>query len=145
MTFIIGDLKDKNKMKDTTGNDKDIKKLFNSILGVDVTIKDNMDKSEEIIFKSYVSKLDESNIMENKLMEEGGIDCHKLTDPLWYVIENSFRMLYGQDSTEIILWYIYDRFNPDGSIVPLEDKDGKTFIIKDPNDLWSFIKYKSPK
>ena len=30
-------------MKDTTGNDKDIKKLFNSILGVDVTIKDNID------------------------------------------------------------------------------------------------------
>ena len=83
--------------------------------------------------------------MEHKVMEEGGIDCHRLTDPLWSVIENTLRMIYGPESTEIILWYVYDRFNPDGSIIPLEDPKGKTFIIKDPNDLWSFIKYKSPK
>tara|TARA_R110000822_G_scaffold142006_6_gene279963 strand:+ start:2024 stop:2422 length:399 start_codon:yes stop_codon:yes gene_type:complete len=132
-------------MKNTTGNDSEIKKLFNTILGVDVTIKDNIDKSEELIFKSYIGKLDEANIMENKLIEVGGLNCEKLTDPLWFVIENSFRMIYGPESTEVILWYIYDRVDTDGSIIPLEDPNGKTFIIKDPNDLWSFIKYKSPK
>jgi|TARA_R110000803_G_scaffold115646_2_gene184161 hypothetical protein len=132
-------------MEDTTGSDKDIKNLFNIILGVEVNIKDNFDKSEELIFKSHIDKLDKANIMECKLMEDGGIDCHNLTSPLWYIIESTFRMLYGPESTDIILWYIYDRFNPDGSIVPLEDPNGKTFIIKNTEDLWSFIKYKSPK
>ena len=40
------------------------------------------------------------------------------------------------------MWYIYERFNPDGEITPLETEDGKQFLLKNVNDLWSYIKYK---
>jgi len=126
-------------------NNPELKKLFKLILGTDVNIKDNIDASEEIIFKNFIDNLDAANKRENKLMEEGGLDCSKLTDPLWHIIENCFRMLYGTEATDMILWYIYDRFNPDGSIVPLEGPNEKIFILKDSNDLWSYIKYKSNK
>ena len=53
-------------------------------------------------------------------IEDGGIDAHKLTDPLWSVIENYMILLYGPESTRIILWYIYERIGPDGEIIPLE-------------------------
>jgi hypothetical protein len=130
-------------MKDLSGHSKDLKKLFNLILGVDVDIKDNINQSEEIIFKNFIDKLEESYKMENEVFETSGINLEKITDGLWFVIENTLKMLYGEVAGEMIIWYIYDRFNPDGSIVPLEEENGKVFLLKDSNDLWSYIKYKS--
>jgi hypothetical protein len=124
---------------------KDIKKLFKSILGTEVNIKDNIDESEETIFKVFIEKLEKSYKIENKVFEESGIDLTKVTDGLWFVLENTLKMTYGQDAGDIIIWYIYDRFNPDGSIVPLEGPNEKQFILKNSNDLWSYIKYKSNK
>jgi hypothetical protein len=127
-----------------TGNE-DLKKLFNIILGTNVNIKDNIDESEELVFHSFIKKLENSYKIENEVFESGGIDLTKVTDGLWFVVENTLKMLYGEEAVEIIIWYIYDRFNPDGSIVPLEGPGDKQFILKDSNDLWNYIKYKSPK
>ena len=82
--------------------------------------------------------------LENQLAEFGGIDAHKLTDPLWLVIETYMNMIYGSEATKVILWYIYDRIGPDGNVVPLEGQNGKQFILKNTDDLWGYIKYKSP-
>ena len=130
-------------MEDLTGNNKDLKKLFNLILGVDIDIKDNIEHSEELVFKSFIDKLENSYKIENEVFESSGIDLTKVTEGLWFVLENTLKMLYGEVAGDIIIWYLYDRFNPDGSIVPLEDSSGKQFILKDSNDLWSYIKFKS--
>lgn len=122
-----------------------LKKLFNIVLGTNINVKDNIDETEELVFKSFIKKLENSYKIENEVFEAGGIDLTKVTDGLWFVVENTFKMLYGEEACEIIIWYIYDRFNPDGSIVPLEGPSGKEFILKDSNDLLSFIKYKSNK
>lgn len=131
-----------NEEFDSTHN---IKNLFNEILGSEVTIKDNIDATEEGVFLIFIKKLEEAYEMENKLFEVGGIELGKVTDLLWYVLENSFKFLYGEEATDLIMWYIFDRFNPDGTIVPLEDEEGKQYILKDPKDLWSYIKYTFPE
>jgi hypothetical protein len=130
-------------MEDLSGHNKDLKKLFNLILGVDVNIKDNIDQSEELIFKKFIDKLEASYNIENKVFETSGIDLTKVTDGLWFVVENTLKMLYGEVAGGMIVWYIYDRFDADGSIVPLEDANGKQFLLKNSDDLWSYIKYKS--
>tara|TARA_B100000768_G_scaffold41023_1_gene39850 strand:+ start:516 stop:917 length:402 start_codon:yes stop_codon:yes gene_type:complete len=130
-------------MEEVNGAD-DLKKLFEVILGTKVKIKDNINQAEENVFGLMINKLITADVMEHKLMEDGGIDAHKLTDPLWSVIENYMILLYGPESTRIILWYIYERIGPDGEITPLETSSGKTFLLKTTDDLWSYIKYKQP-
>lgn len=130
-------------MEDLTGYSKDLKKLFNLILGVEIDIKDNIEQSEELVFKKFIDKLETSYHIENKLYGDSGIDLTKVTEGLWFVIENTLKMLYGESAGDIIIWYLYDRFNPDGSVVPLEDANGKQFILKNSDDLWSYIKFKS--
>ena len=76
-------------MEDLSGHNKDLKKLFNLILGVDVNIKDNIDQSEELIFKKFIDKLEASYNIENKVFETSGIDLTKVTDGLWFVVENT--------------------------------------------------------
>tara|TARA_B110000483_G_C17908433_1_gene432141 strand:+ start:121 stop:531 length:411 start_codon:yes stop_codon:yes gene_type:complete len=123
----------------------DMQTLFTNILGSEVTIKDNIDSVEEKIFITFIKKIEDSQLVENKLFEEGGVELSRVTDPLWFVIENSFKFIYGEKATDLILWYVYDRFSPDGEIIELEDEGGKTYILKTPKDLWSYIQYQFPQ
>lgn len=131
-------------MEDFEGK-KEIINLFNSILGSKVSIKDNMDKTEESIFVHFVNELDKAQTAEHKLFENSKIELNHYTDPLWNVIENLLKLLYGEDQAELIQWYIYDRFNADGSIVPIEDESGKKYIFTNPEDLWSYMNYRYSK
>ena len=131
-------------MEDFEGK-KEIINLFNSILGSKVSIKDNIDKTEESIFVHFVNELDKAQTAEHKLFENSKIEINHYTDPLWNVIENILKLLYGEEQAELIQWYIYDRFNADGSIVPIEDESGKKYIFTNPEDLWSYINYRYSK
>ena len=50
-----------------------LKGLFESILGANVKIKDNIDTTEELIFNKTIQKLEDSHILENNLIEDYGI------------------------------------------------------------------------
>jgi len=131
-------------MEDFEGK-KEIINLFNSILGSKVSIKDNIDKTEENIFAHFVNELEKASKLEHKLFEDSKIEISYYTDPLWDVIESILKLLYGQEQADLIQFYIYDRFNADGSIVPLEDENGKKYIFTNPKDLWSYINYRYSK
>lgn len=131
-------------MEDFEGK-KEIIDLFDKILGSKVSIKDNIDKTEETLFVHFVNKLDETHIDEEKLYESSGIEIGRYTNPLWDVIENILKLLYGEESANLIQWYILDRFNPDGTIVPIEDENGKQYKFNTPEDLWSYINYRYKK
>ena len=129
-------------MKDKIDGEEELNELFKSILGTNVKIKDNIKVTEQLLFVNTIQKLENSHKLEESLFGDYGISISQITDPLWEVIGNDFNYVYGEKAQETIMWYIYDRFNPDGSIVPLEDESGKIFTLKDANDLWSYIKYK---
>ena len=53
--------------------------------------------------------------------------------------KNSFILLsFGKEVYELLSFYFYDRFNPDGSENGL-DIDGKEVFIKNAEELWSLI------
>lgn len=131
-------------MEDFEGK-KEITDLFNKILGSKVSIKDNLDATEETLFTYFVNELVDAQTSEHRLFDESKIELNKYTDPLWNVIENILKLLYGPESTEMVMWYINDRFNPDGTIVPIEDENGKKYIFTNASDLWNYINYRYSK
>ena len=72
---------------------KDMKALFKKILGSEVTIKDNLDATEETVFDVFIKKLDESRSKEDIIFDEGGLDLKSVTDPLWLVVESMMKMI----------------------------------------------------
>lgn len=130
-------------MKDSIDGEDEIKGLFRSILGTSVKVKDNIGVTEELLFINTIKKLESSHLFEEQLFGDFGISLTQITDPLWEVIENDFSYVYGDNARETIMWYIHNRFNPDGSLIDLEDEDGKIYKLKTPEDLWSYIKYKT--
>ena len=55
-------------------------------------------------------------------------------------MENSFRFLYGEEATELIMWYVFNRIDENGEIEHLQDEDGKEYILDTPQKLWKQIK-----
>lgn len=118
-----------------------ITNLFTEILGVEPNIKDNIEGDEEMVFNIIIRHLENSKYDEDKIFEYARVDLTQITDPLWAVLEAQFQLLYGEDGAETIFWYLFDRVDKDGVINPLVGKDGKKYTLKEPKDLWNFIKY----
>jgi hypothetical protein len=130
-------------MEDKIEGSNELNSLFKSILGTEINIKDNIDATEELLFKNTIQGLEDSRILEDKLYEDYGIQINTITDPLWSVIENDFTYLYGDSAKETIMFYLFDRLNEDGEVKPLNFDDGKVFTLNNVDDLWSYIKYKA--
>ena len=126
---------------------KDMKTLFEGILGSDVIIKDNLDATEETVFDVFLKKLDESRLKEDVIFDEAGIYLKQVTDPLWLVVESMIKMLYGADAADIMLWWLFERFDPStGELLELFDEDsGKKYKLETPRDLYAYIKHRFPK
>lgn len=121
-----------------------IRNLFKRMLGNNIKIKDNLKSTEEGVFILFVEMLEKAKNKEDELLETG-LDIHNLVDPLWVVIENLLRLQFGPDTTELIMWYLYDRYGPDGKLIPLIDENtDKKFKFKTPKDLFQYLKYRSP-
>ena len=122
--------------------EEDIRNLFRKMLGSDIIIKDNISENEEKLFILFVEQLESAKKLEDKITELG-LEVKSLVDPLWIVIENLLKLQFGLDTTELVMFYLYERFNPDGTIIALEDEEtGKKYILKEPKDLFSYIKFR---
>jgi len=77
-------------------------------------------------------------------MELYGIDMETYDDGFYVLIENLILKIYGEWKTELILWFVYDRFDDNEQLLPLsiqeEGKDEEETFIETPEQLWDLIK-----
>ena len=122
----------------------DIRGLFKQMLGSDIIIKDNIKENEEKLFILFVEQLETAKNLEDKTIEVG-LDLHPLVHPLWIVIENMLKLQFGLDTTNLIMFYLYERIGPNGKIIPLiEEESGKKFKLKTPKDYLHILNLDTP-
>ena len=120
---------------------EDIQKLFSLILGskVNTTPKTlEIDKKDLFIF--CVEQLGDCLKKEEQL-EEIGVNISQITDPLWFVIENLSFAFYGSKTTDLIMWFLYERTDIDGKVQYYVDDSDKRFLFNTPEDLWGYVNY----
>jgi hypothetical protein len=101
-------------------------------------------KSEEKeIFIEAVVLLEHCWSRTNVMHEELGIDLWSYEETYYKIIENLIFLKYSESIANLILWYVYDRFDADGKLLGLNitipGKEPKLHMIKTPSDLWSLI------
>jgi hypothetical protein len=116
-----------------------IKILFDKVLGANTTVKDNIKATESTVFEILIQKADDSLNIEDKLFEIADISIEKITDPLWFIIENQFKLIYGEEAAELIMWYLMERLDEDNNVIAFEDENGKQIILNKPIDLWNYL------
>lgn len=101
--------------------------------------------SEKDIFVDIINILDSCWNRTNKLGEEFGLDITSYDEPFYIMIENLLYVKYGEWKTDIILWWVYDRFDEENNLIPIQlnDHDEKTeesVLVETSEDLWNFLK-----
>jgi hypothetical protein len=101
--------------------------------------------SEKDIFVDIINILDSCWGRTNKLGEEFGLDITSYDEPFYIMIENLLYVKYGEWKTDIILWWVYDRFDEEDNLIPIQlnDHDEKTeesVLVETSEDLWNFLK-----
>jgi len=101
-------------------------------------------KSEEKeIFIEAVILLEHCWSRTNVMHEELGIDLWSYEETYYKIIENLIFLKYSESIANLILWYVYDRFDADGKLlglnVTIPGKEPKLHMVKTPSDLWNLI------
>lgn len=115
--------------------------LFKSVLNVNVEIQDNSSDpvlAARQIFVKMINTLEESWEKQNNIYELG-IDLSGYDLPLYNVIENLLRLIFGPKKAELVFWYIYSRKNPDGTTIKLVDKNNNAIELNNPSELFDLI------
>lgn len=74
------------------------------------------------------------------LHDDYGIDIVKFEDPYFQIIDSLIYLNFGKEKGDLIMFYIYDRKNPDGTVNELVDKKGNAVILNTVEDLWELVK-----
>jgi hypothetical protein len=105
--------------------------------------KRNRQSNEKEMFIETVILLEHCWFKTNFLHEEVKIDLWNYEENYYKVIENLIFIHYSEEVANLILWYVYDRFDADGKVLGLDitfpGKEPKLFILKTPTDLWNLV------
>lgn len=86
------------------------------------------------IINHYEAAITKSYLLEKDFK----IDVSKYEENFHQVIDSFILLSFGKEIYELLSYYFYDRFNPDGSENALSI-DGKEVLIKNAEELWSLI------
>jgi len=117
-------------------------KNFGKNLNIKSRIKDPTEKD---LFVEIINLLDECWIRSNVIEGQFGLGITNYEEPFYIVAENLIYMHYGEWQGDIILWWLFERLDEEGSLLPinLNDHDKKLeeeVFIETIEDLWYFIK-----
>ncbi len=114
--------------------------------GKNVNIKPKKQKglSEKEIFTDIVSLLDEC-FSRSASLEQHNLNIATYDEPFYIMIENLMFLKYGEWKTDIILWWVYNRYNEEGEIMPIKLNDHvenveEEVMIENADQLWEFLK-----
>jgi len=114
--------------------------------GKNVNIKSKKKKelSEKEIFIDIISLLDEC-FNRSSALEEHNLNITSYEEPFYIMIENLLFIKYGEWKTDIVLWWVYNRYDEEGNVAAIklndhiEDKQ-EDVIVETVEQLWDFLK-----
>jgi hypothetical protein len=87
-------------------------------------------------------------------VESFGIELSDYEDAHFSLIESLIFEIYGEWKTQLVMWYVYERMDEEGNLLPLlvsdieegeeeddeDEEDGEEVFIETPEQLYDFIK-----
>lgn len=99
--------------------------------------------SDKEAFIQIVERLDKCWTDSNDLYDKFKISILEYEEGYYQVVEDLLVIHYGPWKTELILWYIFGRFDADDNLYPLvvqtKGKEDEKVFLKTPLQLWNFL------
>jgi hypothetical protein len=119
-----------------------LQEQINQIIGVKSTLKRRRKNREDIqrsIFLNVIPLLE--HVINRGIMLEGdfGINTTKYDEFFYQIIDSLIYLHFEPKAAEVILFYLYERYNPDGTTNPILDSTGEEVVLENAEDLWSLV------
>ena len=120
-----------------------LKRSLDQLLQADTSIKRKNKKSydqKRDLFINVINQF-EAAITKSYLLEKDyKIDMSKYEENFYQIIDSLILLAFGKDVYELLSFYFYERYNPDGSENGLIiEETGEEMFVKDALELWDLI------
>ena len=101
--------------------------------------KTNNDTQREL-FINTIPLLEHIINRSSMLHADYAVDLVKYDEPFFQIIDSLIFMHFGKEAGELVMFYLYERTNPDGTLNPLYDTDNNIIPLETIEDLWELVK-----
>jgi hypothetical protein len=120
-----------------------LKQSLDQLLQADTSIKRKNKKSydqKRDLFINVITQFEYAITKSYLLEKDFKIDMSKYEENFYQIIDSLVLLAFGKDIYELLSFYFYERYNPDGSENGLIiDETEEEIFVKDANELWDLI------
>jgi len=120
-----------------------LKQSLDQLLQADTSIKRKNKKSydqKRDLFINVINQFEAAITKSYLLEKDHKIDMSKYEEGFYQIIDSLILLSFGKDIYEILQFYFYERFNPDGSENGLIiEETGEEIFLQNASDLWDMI------
>jgi hypothetical protein len=73
------------------------------------------------------------------LESDYGFNTVMYDEPFYQIIDSLIYMHFDEDAADLIMFYLYERVNPDGTFNFVTDINGDEFSLENAEDLWILV------
>ena len=125
-----------------------LKQSLDQLLQADTSIKRKNKKSydqKRDLFINVVNQFEHAITKSYLLEKDFKIDMSKYEEGFYQIIDSLILLSFGKEVYELLSFYFYERFNPDGSENGLIiEETGEEIFVKDATELWDLILRTNP-
>ena len=115
---------------------------FDTMLNADTIIrrqKRNTKSQKKTLFLNIINSYEQLLIRSEKLEYGFALDLSKYEEPYFKVMDELIMINWGENIYQLISFYLYERFNDDGTENFVVGEVGEEIFLKDPEDLYKVI------
>ena len=121
-----------------------LQEQINLIIGTKSTLKRRKKTDEDTqrdLFINTIPLLEHVANRGTMMFADYGMDLSSYDEPYFKIIDSLLYLHFGKEAGDIIMFYVYERTNPDGTINYLTDNSGNVVPLEKIEDLWELVKY----
>ena len=120
----------------------DIKKAIDQLLKINSTVKRKkkayVDKQKDL-FTGIIMALQAVQTRTILTQTELKLDFSSYDEMFLQVIDSLILLHFGKEGYEVISFYLWEKFNPDGSVNDLLDEDENIVPSETIDDIWNIL------
>ncbi len=123
-------------------HDQNVKVAIDKIIGQETSfrkVKKTQEDQKRILFCKIIDALivaEERSIMLN---EGHNLSMDSYNQLFFDIITDFFSFNFTKKQVNLINFYLYDRYSPDGSVLDLVDENGNVVPLEVSSDLWYLL------
>jgi hypothetical protein len=101
--------------------------------------KQNKQTQARELFVSIINSLQMVQTRATIMFSDLKLDYSTYDEPFLEIIDALLLMKFGKEASEIISYYMWERYNPDGTVNEIYDEYDNVIPLENANDLWNVV------